>query len=173
MIPSAANCVTDPDPIARLIPRGIENFAPRCIVCTAPVPAKRATSRSKDTCGPACHKVLRMYRQHVLRSTKCPACYHPSTPEERKEFQAWRKMRGDRRHSVGRPKQTQEDQLRKMLKRLIDFVVSLPIESPSIENQLEDILLEVNKLIDNRAVVVSTLEGERAKPDEGANTHAE
>jgi hypothetical protein len=166
MIPTVENPAMELDPIALLIPQGIENFAPRCVVCTKPVPAKRATSRSKDTCGPACHKVLRMYRQHVLRSSKCPACYHPSTPEERKEFQAWRKMRGDRRHSVGRPKQTDEDRLKKMLKRTIDFVVSLPIESPTIENELDDILLEANKLIDNQGNSVSTLEGERAEPDQ-------
>lgn len=94
--------------IKLLIPEGIERFVPSCVVCKSPVPRKRATGRSKDTCGPVCHKVLRMYRDYILRSGHCPACYHPSTPKERAEFIQWRKSRGDRRDKAGRPKINKE-----------------------------------------------------------------
>jgi hypothetical protein len=158
------------DPATRLIPNGIENFIPRCIVCTSPVPAKRATSRSKDTCGPECHKVLRAYRKHVLKSTKCPACYHPSTPAERKEFQNWRKARGDRRHSVGRPKQNHEDRLRKILIRITDFLESAELYSKDEER--DAIVKESKELIDNVGNGAPTLTPERVNPDEGAKTDA-
>jgi len=173
-----------------LIPNGIENFVPRCVVCTNPVPAKRATGRSKDTCGPECHKVLRAYRQHVLKSTKCPACYHPSTPAERKEFIAWRKMRGDRRQSVGRPKQNHEDKLRKTLARAsgllqilsaanqfewsADFLHSvIDFEGErSIGELTAGIVNEAKELIDNVGNGAPTLTPERVNPDEGAKTNA-
>ena len=187
MIPALENTVAiEPDPIAQLIPQGIEAFRPRCIVCTAPVPAKRATSRSKDTCSPACHKVLRMYRQHVLKSSKCPACYHPSTPEERKEFQAWRKMRGDRRQSVGRPKKTNEDRLRQVLTKAITVfdLISLGVDSETqdllhrvmdrgeddqiaLKDWMLEICNEAKELIDNPGDSAPTLKGERVEPDEG------
>ncbi len=86
-----------------LIPNGIENFVPSCIVCRSPVPAKRATGRSKDTCSPECHKVRQAYRKWVIRKSKCPNCYHPSTPEERRDFLRWRKDRGQIREHGGRP----------------------------------------------------------------------
>ena len=90
--------------VLALIPDGIEKFIPRCIVCTNLVPSKRRTSRSKSTCSPACLTVLQMFRRHVLTSAKCIACYHPSTPEERIEFKAWRRARGELREKPGRPK---------------------------------------------------------------------
>lgn len=86
-----------------LIPNGIENLTLRCVVCTNEVPKKRARGRSKDTCGTECNKILRDYRKWVIRSSHCPTCYHPSTPEERKLFLQWRKSRGDRREGRGRP----------------------------------------------------------------------
>jgi len=97
--------VTTPAPLSfnPLIPEGIEKFVPSCVVCKAPVPKKRATSRSKDTCSKECQAVLRAYRKFNIESRYCPSCYHPSTPEERKEFRLWRKHRGDLRERPGRP----------------------------------------------------------------------
>ena len=93
-----------PEPeINPLIPDGIEKFRPRCIVCTEFVPAKRSTGRSKDTCSPECHKVLRMYRKHCVQKTRCPACFHPATSEERELFKKWRRERGELRNGRGRP----------------------------------------------------------------------
>ena len=92
-----------PDVVNPLIPDGIENFVPSCIVCRSPVPLKRATGRSKDTCSPACHKVRQAYRRFVLHNSKCRTCFHPSTPEERRDFVRWRKDRGQLRERGGRP----------------------------------------------------------------------
>jgi hypothetical protein len=76
----------------------------RCIICTEPIPAKRARGRSKDTCGPECHAKLRAYRKWVVQTSKCPNCYHPATPEERADFKAWRKARGHVREKRGNPR---------------------------------------------------------------------
>ena len=102
-----------------LIPDGIEKFIPSCVVCRQPVSAKRATGRSKDTCSPECNKVLRKYREFCLRKSRCPACYHPSTPAERLDFIAWRKARGDVRAGRGRPKMSQVEALSKALQESI------------------------------------------------------
>lgn len=93
-----------PPEVQALIPNGIDKFAPRCVVCTNTVPEKRARGRSKDTCSPPCHAVLRLYRKFVIRTSKCLACYQPSTPEERAEFKRWRQARGDLRLKPGNPK---------------------------------------------------------------------
>lgn len=90
--------------VLALIPDGIENFVPRCVVCTAEVPKKRRSSRSKSTCSPPCHAVFTLYRKHLLISSKCIACYHPATPAERAEYREWRKARGNLRRKKGRPK---------------------------------------------------------------------
>lgn len=87
----------------RILAMGIENFKPRCVVCTLEVPPKRATSRMKDTCSSECHKVLKAFKKFNILRRHCPACYHPSSPEERADFIRWRKSRGDRREKVGRP----------------------------------------------------------------------
>lgn len=89
----------------------IEAMQLRCIVCTNPVPAKRATSRSKNTCSPECYKRLKQFHALQLQRVKCPACYHPSTPEERKDFREWRKHRGDVREGRGRPPVMREKKL--------------------------------------------------------------
>ena len=108
--------------VETLIPNGIENFVPSCLVCKHPVPKKRATSRSKDTCSAECNKILRKYRQHVLRSSKCPTCYHPSTPQERMEFIQWRRWRGDLREKRGRPPVRKEELLRLALQEAIGLL---------------------------------------------------
>lgn len=92
-----------PAEILVLIPNGIENFVPSCVVCKRPVPARRATSRSKNTCSNNCNAVLQMFRRWNLFRRKCPTCYHPSTPEERQDFKAWRKERKQLRMKPGKP----------------------------------------------------------------------
>ena len=109
-------------PVNPLIPEGIENFVPSCVVCRQPVPSRRATGRSKDTCSPACQKVLRKFREYNLKRTRCPACYHPSTPSERQDFIAWRKARGDRREGRGRPPLSREKNLRIALQSAVDLL---------------------------------------------------
>ena|ERR1700733_10407557 len=95
--------------ILTLIPNGIENFCPHCIVCTSPVPASRARGRSKDTCSPACHAVRQLYRRFVVQTSKCIACFHPATPEERADFKEWRKDRGHLRRKTGKPLKLKSD----------------------------------------------------------------
>jgi hypothetical protein len=92
-----------PPEVLALIPNGIENFVPRCIVCGSNVPLSRARSRSRDTCSPPCATVKQIYRRWLLQTTKCIACYHPSTPAERDDFRQWRKERRGARKK-GRPK---------------------------------------------------------------------
>ena len=87
-----------PKPLAAevlaLIPEGIEKLVLRCVVCGGPLPSSRRTVG--DHAG-ACHKVRRLYRRYVIQLTKCIACLHPATPEEREEFKQWRVSRGDLR----------------------------------------------------------------------------
>ena len=145
--------MTEPEQAANpLIPYGIEKFVPSCVVCKQPVPKKRATGRSKDTCGPECHKVLRQYRKFVLESSHCPACYHPSTPEQRRDFIAWRKARGDRRHSVGRPPVRREEALRQALQQTIGLLKSHMVNlSEEQISEISSVILDSEKLIDTKS----------------------
>lgn len=134
-----------------LIPDGIEKFVPFCIVCRQPVPKKRATGRSKDTCSPECHKVLRKYRKYVLESSHCPACYHPSTPEQRREFIAWRKSRGDRRATLGRPPVKREENLRKALAEAVGLLKAINEEQGGEISAILEPVSRFEKLIDTKA----------------------
>ena len=87
------------------------DFRPHCIVCTTQVPERRARSRNKDTCSPECHKILTAYRKKLIFESRCPACYHPSTPEQRADYIAWRKERGHVRQKAGRPAVKREEKL--------------------------------------------------------------
>jgi hypothetical protein len=77
-----------------------------CLVCSKPVPANRARGRNKDSCGPEHAAILRRFKKWNIWARKCPTCYHPSTPEERKLYLQWRRSRGDLREGRGRPKKT-------------------------------------------------------------------
>lgn len=94
--------------VLALIPNGIENFVPRCWVCTAEIPKQRRTSLTrKGTCSPPCHAVWRLYKKFLLTSSRCRSCFHPSTPEERDLFRDWNRARereaGIVRRKRGRP----------------------------------------------------------------------
>lgn len=65
-----------------------------CVVCTNPIPEGR-NRRQTATCSEKCKNRLDTIRAHQKASKRCPACLHPSTPEERAEFRAWRAQRGD------------------------------------------------------------------------------
>jgi hypothetical protein len=78
--------------ILALIPDGIEKLTLRCVVCGEGLPSSRRTVG--DHAG-ACHKVRVLHRRFRIQQAKCIACLHPSTPEERAEFKAWRRARGD------------------------------------------------------------------------------
>jgi hypothetical protein len=87
--------------VLALVPNGIENLVLRCVICGEALPPSRRTIG--DHTG-ACHKVRVMYRRYCISLTKCITCLHPSTPEQRKEFNEWRKSRGDLRSGPGKPR---------------------------------------------------------------------
>jgi len=87
---------------ASLMPNGIENVVLHCLICTRELPRSR---RKYGTCLPterACQKVLTMFRRYTLQTTKCKACLHPATPQEREAFKQWRRETGQLRKK-GRP----------------------------------------------------------------------
>jgi hypothetical protein len=98
-----------------LLPDGIEGLKLRCVICTTEVPARRATSRSKDTCGPECGQVLRDWKKYNILRRRCPTCYHPSSVKEREEFKLWRKSRGEvgEAHAGARVRMSDEDRGRR------------------------------------------------------------
>ena len=89
--------------IETVAPQGFDNFVLKCVVCGKDVPEKRATGRSRDTCSPSCNDIFRAFKNWQSFRRRCPACFHPSTPEERDSWREWRKQRGDRRAKPGRP----------------------------------------------------------------------
>jgi len=149
---------TEAQPVNPLIPDGIEKLVLSCVICKGPVPARRASSRSKDTCGAACNQILRKFRKWKLESSHCPACYHPSTPEQRKEFIQWRKWRGDRRDKPGRPKASREEAFRLALQEAIGLLQRL--ENPGeliLTEEMQHTRERFEKLIDTSSTEQSTL----------------
>jgi hypothetical protein len=72
----------------------IDNLVLRCVVCGGPLPSSR---RAYGDHAGACHKVRTLYRRHIIQLTRCLACLHPATPDEREAFKQWRVSRGDLR----------------------------------------------------------------------------
>lgn len=91
------------------VPSDISEFVPRCIVCTNEVPPRRRTGHSKETCSNECKKVLKAYRRWNVERRFCPNCRHPNTPEERKQFIAWRKATGSMKATRGNPVDMQKN----------------------------------------------------------------
>jgi hypothetical protein len=89
--------------VLALIPDGIQEFIPRCVVCTSAVPSNRRSGITRHTCSPPCQKVWTLFRGYLLSTRKCVACLHPATPGERAEYREWRRSRGDLRQKKGRP----------------------------------------------------------------------
>jgi hypothetical protein len=90
-----------PPEVLALIPDGIENLVLSCTVCREPLPISR---RAVGDHAGACHKVRVLHRKYAIRLARCISCLHPSTPEERELFKAWRRSRGELREHGGRPK---------------------------------------------------------------------
>ena len=136
----------------------------KCVICSAEVPERRARGRSKDTCSPECHAKLRKFRKWVLVSSRCPSCYHPSTPAERKEFLLWRKHRGDRQENRGRPAITRHERVKLALVRAIELLraaqnhIVIADAGPSIfAAEIRTQVEEFEKLIDIGDIKQSTL----------------
>lgn len=59
-----------------------------CIMCTNPIPPERL-SRLGVTCSDECKKKRKDYLKARIENRHCRYCHKPSTPEQRKRFQAW------------------------------------------------------------------------------------
>ena len=75
-----------------------------CVVCRAEIPPDRLLKYAPVTCTSACSKELVKRRRAHLARTKCSTCGMPSSPKERREFNAWRKARGDKKKRGRKPK---------------------------------------------------------------------
>lgn len=90
-----------PPEVLALIPNGIESLILRCMICGEALPNSR---RAIGDHAGACHKVRVLHRRYMVNLTKCIACLHPATAEEREEYRRWRKHRGDTGERPGRQK---------------------------------------------------------------------
>ena len=66
-----------------------------CVMCGDAISPDRVT-RKAVTCSEAHARDLKNARRILRDMTRCRLCNRPSTPEERKEFTAWRKERNKR-----------------------------------------------------------------------------
>jgi len=141
-----------------LAPDGIENLQPKCTVCCKPVPKQRVSTRTRFTCGPACLKVLQDYKKHVMKMHMCMVCQRPCTPEEKKEFIAFRKHRGERRPSPGRPTTEKKihamrDLLRQAITPITNFAESLRNsgDDPQLAEDLAGMIERIQIVLDGKA----------------------
>jgi predicted nucleic acid-binding Zn ribbon protein len=61
-----------------------------CLICGDQIPADRVVRKSV-TCTAEHAKVLNLERRRLRDLTRCRFCNRPNTPEERRQFAAWRK----------------------------------------------------------------------------------
>lgn len=83
---------------------GKKNIKLFCVVCRREIPPERLLRHAPTTCGSKCQREVGHRRRALSKKTKCISCGTPSTPEERREFQAWRKARGDHKKRGRKPK---------------------------------------------------------------------
>jgi len=74
-----------------------------CCICTKPVLLDRAR-RKGVTCSKECFKELRAKRRKMVDRRACRHCGYPSTPQERADFQKWRRAQPDYYKKPGRKK---------------------------------------------------------------------
>lgn len=108
---------------SKLTPDELAAFSPKCAYCGGPIDHERARKRKK-TCSDEHTRLYQQYRRFLWSMTRCPSCYRPSTPDERKEFKAWRAHRGDVLKTVGRgrPSKTRERQMTDGIEKLMKTI---------------------------------------------------
>lgn len=75
-----------------------------CIVDRVAIPHERAIKKS-NTCGDACAKILKAKRRALVDQRRCRVCNKPSTPEERKAYQAFLRANPEfKKAKRGRPR---------------------------------------------------------------------
>lgn len=77
----------------RSSPAAIAAARLNCQVCREAIPTATA-KKLGVVCGVPCRNEMRRYRFQILKTQKCPHCYHPSTPAEWEEYRQWRAARG-------------------------------------------------------------------------------
>lgn len=126
-----------------------------CAVCRGPLPAKRAYARTRYTCSPECRNALRAFQKLVVDAKYCHVCMRPSTPEERDEFKAFRRSKGQLKGERGRPpvKRTKllEDALREAMEAILQLLSG--DDSPFYKFKLDNFQI----LLDGGAANGSTL----------------
>ena len=116
-------------------------FRPSCVICRNPVPEKRSHGRYRETCSPECLTTWRRFRAYIIASTRCPSCYHPSTPDEREDFRKWRRFRGELHSKSGRPAATVAQKLRRLVATVIPELQKTDIDRlVSLADDLQKLL---------------------------------
>jgi hypothetical protein len=108
-----------------------------CMVCQAPLSESRARRPQTSVCSERCKNKLDTERARQRQQKKCPHCLAPSTPEERLEFRAFRKSRGDVKNDVPQKRDTAwpprtllQTTLRAATRDLEALVTLIPVEAP-------------------------------------------
>lgn len=82
-------------------------IAIKCCICQKNIDEARIRQSQKVvTCSKECAAKLKSARRQRYEQKHCRRCGTPCTPEERKEFRAWRIAKGQLRTRRGRPKLT-------------------------------------------------------------------
>lgn len=125
----------------------------KCTVCTAPLPAKRATARMWYTCSPACRKVRRDYQRELETKKKCRFCGRPTTPAQLAHFREWQKAyNAENGNGRGRPAVKRTTVLENALRKAMEMV-----NFPKTMEETTAALAEFENLLDGKAQGGSTL----------------
>ena len=129
-----------------------------CTICTRAIPEGR-DRRQTATCSETCKNRLDEIRAQQRADRRCPACLHPSSPEERDEFRLWRAQRA--RNAPGEAG------------RSLD--VRSPVREPrdgstASRRALASGLRQALKALDDLVKLVSADEGENLNPSLEAAT---
>lgn len=141
-------CTHKPCIAARdLIPNGIEQMHLNCIVCGKEVDAKRAKAGTpkRETCSSKCLEAYKIYKNYLSGLRRCPNCYRPSTPRERKLFQEWRRQTGLKGTS-GRP----ETKAMYLLREMLAVHKAVEAGNDPEEGYIANLVSRVEKYFDTR-----------------------
>lgn len=83
------------------------NTVIHCCMCGEPIGHDRP--KMALTCSDACRDARKNYRRSRQDQRACRYCLQPSTPEERKQFQAWRRWMKKNPPAEPQPETPQEE----------------------------------------------------------------
>lgn len=122
-------------------------FHPKCAYCGMEIDAERMRRR-KRTCCDEHTKLYAQYKRYQQSMIRCPSCYRPSTPEQRKDFKAWRKSRGELLQAAfkGRPSKTREKQMELQINEFISSLLEKSIAN--VGQSVSISILEVTETLE-------------------------